>query len=252
MLTIEELRKRKGWNISRLGQSTGLDRRLLADLERGAALATPEVAELLAKHGVRGLACSSELVQKKSLRGLRLEPYAFPYYNQEAWDRASSYKPDLYRSIKPQELDWLRRHVRADSALECDLWVKLLLAGAKLRLLSPLTCGFRDLPVVDDRGAGLAERVLPCLHLKTKEVDVYIWPQVSFRPDKWTFRVDALVLRVSPSPRWCTWEVDGGGHNHAKDNFRSAQLLKDTIRLTKAEIESPRLVEELIRRVLEL
>ncbi|MBY0371512.1 helix-turn-helix transcriptional regulator, partial [bacterium] len=39
ILTVEELRKRKGWTVSQLGRATGLDRRLLTDLERGIALA---------------------------------------------------------------------------------------------------------------------------------------------------------------------------------------------------------------------
>lgn len=252
MFSLEELRRRHGWNLSQLGQATGEDRRLLADLERGAALAAPEVAQLLERHGIRGLACASELIQKKEMRPLRLEPYAFPQYNQEAWDRAASYKPQLYRKVNPRSLDWLRRHVRADSALECDLWVKLVLAGGKLRLANPHSCGFRKLPVVDDLGDALADRVLPCIQIKRADIEVLLWPQVSVRPDKWTFRVDALVLRISPRPLWTTLEVDGPGHNHEKDHFRSPQLLQDTVRLSKSEIDNPEVTEKLLQRLLHL
>lgn len=251
MFSIEELRKRNGWNTSQLGHATGQDRRLLAELERGGTLATPELVELLTSYGVLGLASHSDLIAKRDLRALRLQPYSFPTYNQEAWDRAASYKPELYRKIRPHDLAWLRRYVRTDSALECDLWVILVLAGAKLRLANPHSCGYRNLPIVDDLGMALGERLLPCLHLKRDGLDVIIWPQVSLRPGKWTFRVDGLVLRISPRPHWGGLEADGKGHAHEKDNFRTAQLLHDMVRLSSEEMQHPDLIQILIYKLLQ-
>lgn len=250
MHSVEELRKRHGWNVTQLGHATGQDRRLLADLERGAALASSEVANLLSKHGILGLACTGDLIQKKELRCLRLEPYAVPHHNREAWERAAGAWPTLYEKLSRRDWNWLVRHVRADSALECDLWVRLVLAGAKLRLANPHSCGFRSLPVVDEQGNALGERVLPCLHVRWKEIEFLVWPQVSMRPNKWTFRVDGLVLRLSPRPHWGVLEADGEGHDHEKDSFRAAQLLQDTVRLSKADIHSPKLIELLTERLL--
>lgn len=249
MLSVEELRNRNGWNITKLGQATGLDRRLLAELERGAALATPEVAALLAAQGIEGLACSGDLIQKKELRGLRLRPYQVPSYNKEAWNRALKYYRALCLQVPRRSLQWLIRHVRADSALECILWLRLVLAGAKLRLANPHSCGYRGLPLVDEHGNALGERVLPCLHLKEEGLELLIWPQISLRPGKWTFRVDGLLLRVAPEARWGALEVDGAGHDHLKDDFRSAQLLQETIRLAKADVEDVGLVAKLSERI---
>jgi len=250
MLTVEELRKRKGWTVSQLGRATGLDRRLLTDLERGIALAKPEVLELLENHGVTGLACTNQVLHKKDLRGLPLRRFERPEYNLEAWDRALQAYPGLFAKLSSQQRAFLKNYVRADSALECYLWVKILLAGGKLRLANPHACGFRKLPVVDETGDALGERLLPCIHWKRGSLEVIIWPQVHLRPDKWTFRVDALILRVSPNPQWCTLEVDGPGHNPSNDDFRSAQLLKETIRLTKEHLQRPTLIGDLAEQLL--
>ncbi len=127
-----------------------------------------------------------------------------------------------------------------------------MLAGGKLRLANPHACGFRKLPVVDELGEALGERLLPCIYWKRGSLEVVIWPQVNLRPDKWTFRVDALVLRVSPNPRWGTMEVDGPGHSYGNDDFRSSQLLQNTIRLTKADIQGTGLIDDLVARLLAL
>lgn len=250
MLTIEELRKREGWSVSQLGRATGIDRRLLTDLQRGVALATPKTLELLQLHGITGLASESQVLRKKELRGLMLRPFEAINCNQEAWDRFAQSYSKLFAKVDTYSQAWLRNYVRADSALECYLWVKLLLAGGKLRLASPHACGFRKLPVVDELGDALGERSLPCIHWKHGSLEVVIWPQVSLRPDKWTFRVDGLILRVSPNPRWGPLEVDGPGHSHEKDDFRSSQLLQNTIRLTKADLQSPTFIEDLVQRLL--
>jgi len=252
MFTVKELRNRHGWNLSQLGRATGLDRRYLADLERGVTLATPQVRELLSQHGLTALPCTTEVLRKKDLRALPLRPYEYPQYNLEAWDRAAASKPGLYRRIDPKCLAWLRRFVRADSILECDLWVRLLLAGGTRRWANPHECGYRNLPVVDDLGDALGERKLPCIHLKRNGLEVIIWPQVWLRPGKFTFRVDALVLRILPTPHWGALEVDGPGHDFEKDDFRSEQLGQDTIRLNKSDIQNPELVEVVIQRILGL
>lgn len=252
MLTLEELRNREGWTVSQLGRATGLDRRLLTDLERGVALATPKTLEILQLHGIDGLACESQILRKKALRGLPLRPFETGKYNQEAWARAAQAYSKLFSRLDSYRRAWLRNYVRADSALECYLWVKLLLAGGQLRLANPHACGFRKLPVVDEMGEALGERLLPCIHWKRGSLEVVIWPQVCLRPDKWTFRVDGLVLRASPKPRWGALEVDGAGHNHEKDDFRSSQLLQNLVRLTKADLQSPTFLDELADRLLKM
>lgn len=252
MNSVEETKKRRGWNTSDLARKIGLDRRRLAELEQGRTLASAEMAKELETQGVLGLASTSNVISKRKLRSLRLRPYDFPEYNKEAWERAAAARPWLYSKLKRRDWYWMVRHIRADSTLECDLWTVLVLAGGKLALLNPHSCGFRLLPVVDEQGDALGERLLPCIHLKTKEIEVIIWPQVSLRPDKWTFRVDGLVLTIAPALNWSILEADGGGHNYEKDSFRSAQLLKDITRLTRAEIDSPHLLQILTKRLLAL
>lgn len=250
MFSIEELRKRKGWNRSQLGRATGLDRRFLADLERGIALATPETQKVLRGHGITGLASVGQVLHKKDLRALTLHPYAIPNHSLEAWDRAASSYPRLYRKIDAESLAWLRNYVRADSVLECNLWVRLVLAGGELRLANPHSLGFRKVPVVDELGDVLGERLLPCILLKLDSLEVVFWPQVWLRPDRWSFRVDSLILRTFPNTRWGTIEVNGAGHYHEKDPFRSSQLKLDTIQVVTAEIHSAHLIENLVQRIL--
>lgn len=141
---------------------------------------------------------------------------------------------------------WARQLVRADSAIEALAWLLLLAAGAKVFLGNPHLWGFRLHPLVDSLGACLGERVLPGFFLQRGDKKICIWPQVLLRPKEFAFRPDALILIVSGKTcRWCTIEIDGKGHNSAKDRFRQQQLKLEELRFSAEEIKDGSFLEKL-------
>ncbi|MBX3166702.1 MAG: hypothetical protein KF760_04790, partial [Candidatus Eremiobacteraeota bacterium] len=200
--------------------------------------------------GLDGTPCSDDIMPDKVLEAAsKRRPYELESHNQERWHfafRAWGRRLSNLR-IDPRKAAWIRQLVRVDSAIEALAWLLLLAAGAKVFLGNPHLWGFRLHPLVDSLGACLGERVLPGLYLERENGRIWIWPQVHLRPKEFAFRPDALVLIVSGnSCRWCILEIDGYGHNSAKDLFRQEQLKMHEFRFSKKEIEDGAFLEKLL------
>lgn len=237
----QQARQAKNLKQVGLAEKTGISPQRLCKIEKGQVLPTPEQSEILAKElGLGGAPSSADLILDRKLQGMRNHrPFELEVHNQERWKVAlKAWSARILRlKLNPRILGWMRLLIRVDSAIEALFWMLVAAAKAQVFLANPHFMGFRQLPIVDSQGLCLGERLLPGLYLESATRKIWIWPQVNLRPKDIAYRVDALVLIVEgDSSRWLVLELDGQGHNGAKDAFRREQLGMAEIRLSDREI----------------
>ncbi len=237
----QQARQAKNLKQVGLAEKTGISPQRLCKIEKGQVLPTPEQSEILAKElGLGGAPSSADLILDRKLQGMRNHrPFELEVHNQERWKVAlKAWSARILRlKLNPRILGWMRLLIRVDSAIEALFWMLVAAAKAQVFLANPHFMGFRQLPIVDSQGLCLGERLLPGLYLESATRKIWIWPQVNLRPKDIAYRVDALVLIVEgDSSRWLVLELDGQGHNGAKDAFRREQLGMAEIRLSDKEI----------------
>ena len=237
----QQARQAKNLKQVGLAEKTGISPQRLCKIEKGQVLPTREQSEILAKElGLGGAPCTDDQISDRRLQSLRNHrPFEFEVPNQERWKIAlKAWSARVFGlKLNPRTLGWMRLLIRVDSAVEGLFWMLLAAAKAEVFLANPHTMGFRLQPIVDSQGFCLGERLLPGLYLESATKKIWIWPQVNLRPKVVTYRVDALALIVEgDSSRWIVLELDGQGHNSAKDAFRREQLGVAEIRLSDKEI----------------
>lgn len=244
---LEIARKNKNLSLAELARRTKICPTRLSRIENGVFLPTPEQSRALARElGLSGIPSSQDLVPEHALRGLA-RPYQLETYSQERWQLALK----LWRNrihhlaVDPRTLALMCQLIRVDSALEALAWILLAAAGARFFLGNPHRWGYRHHRLTDSLGHCLGERNLPGLQYQAQ---LWIWPQVIHRPSEISLRPDALVLHAS---NWLRMEINGDGHNQARDNYRMEQLKLPTISLTEKEIQNGKLVELILRRASE-
>lgn len=244
-------RTQRNLSQAELARRTNIGQPRLSRIEKGLVLPTPEQSLALAKElGVDGFPCSADLIEEKKLAGLG-RPFELESYNQERWRIAlKTWAFRIQRlPINPRLLALMRQFFRVDSALEALAWLLLAAAGARFFLGNPYRWGYRGHTITDSQGQCLGERHLPGLYYQDQQNELWIWPQLNLRPQEINHRPDGLVLYNS---RWLRLEMDGDGHDPAKDAFRDKQLNMPTIRLTEKEIKTaPNLLELILKRASE-
>lgn len=239
---LQQARDEKNLKQGQLAEKTGISRQRLCKIEKGTVLPTRAQSEALARElGLGGVPCSEDLLLDRHTQTLpKHRAYEFEAHNQERWKVALKAWAMRIRSLKlnPRTLGQMRLLLRVDSAIEALYWMLLAAAGATVFVANPHAMGFRLHPIVDSQGFCLGERCLPGLYLQKGNRKIWIWPQVNLRPRDITYRVDALVLSVEgETRRWLILELDGQGHNFARDAFRRDQLGMSEIRLNEREIK---------------
>lgn len=246
---LEQLKNAKGLKQAELARRTGVPRQRISKIETGTVLPTRAQSEALSQElGVDGMPCSDDVLSDKQMGTVsKRRPFELETHNQERWNVAFRIWNKKISALDRRQVTWLRQLIRVDSAIEALAWLLLLAAGFKPFLGNPHQFGFRLHPLVDTLGACLGERMLPGLYLQNKGLSIWIWPQVHLRPKESAFRPDALVCIASGATcRWCLLEIDGNGHNSAKDRFREEQLGMNEFRFTQAQIENGSFLEILL------
>lgn len=238
----KQARQTKNLKQVGLAEKTGISPQRLCKIEKGQVLPTPEQSVILAKElGLGGVPCSDDQVLDRELQSLRsYRPFELEVHSQERWKVAlKNWSARVFGlKLNHRVLGWMRLLIRVDSAIEALFWMLLAAAKAEVFLANPHLMGFRLQPIVDSQGFCLGERCLPGLYLESKTRKIWIWPQVNLRPKDITYRVDALVLIIEGENwRWIVLELDGQGHDAAKDAFRKLQLGMPEIRISEKEIK---------------
>jgi hypothetical protein len=141
-----------------------------------------------------------------------------------------------------------------DSGHEHRLWTDLMADGGAPCWFRPLKAGFDALCVVDSSSKrNLSDRRLACLDLAGKIFDWLLWPQVTLDARQAYYRLDALACVHRDGERhWLNVEVDGEGHDSEFDERRALHLGLLTVRLKRADLATPHILERLEPKVVEL
>lgn len=254
MSYLRQIREARGWSQGEAATNIGMNRQYLIRLEQGRAL--PTAAQALKMASCYGAPVSSEAMM---VSGRRLcdragsRPFSLEAVNPEPWRAAQKYWGGRMASegLDPLVWEWMCHHLPGESSHECYLWGQVQCAGAQPFLGSPLMWGFDQHVLVDRLGKLLGVRILPGLIYQQGDLEVILWPQVSLRTDKHTFRVDALVfVRKGRKRFWPIVEVDGSGHNSTGDAYRSGQLQMMEVRLSGEEVRGGKAFRLLMERLL--
>lgn len=252
MKMLHEIRVQLGISQGEMAARLGVSRQCWNRLEAGAVLLNGQLGEMLEKDfGALALACDT-LSFLEAREWSKTRPYAFRRVNPEPWERAwSNYGFDISRlPIEARLREWMTKLLPCDSALESFGWFQLAALSARSLLHNPHALGFRGAPIVDGRGRALGERYLPGLAGRFDRVKFLLWPQVSLRPARATFRVDGLVwARCGRKGAWAALEFDGSGHHFAKDAMRKEILRLDEIRIPEFEVTQGRAAESFCRQL---
>ena len=259
MKILKDARLKLGLSLRQLGQRSGVNFRALGEIEAGLRLPSAEiVAGLRTCLGANfSMPTPTRPALKKVARGIaRARPFALEAGYLAIWEQGLQDHRRLILQIEPLVTPpiWFADTVRLDSPWESLVWLQLLSGGAQIDLDSPNQMGFRTLPVVDCNGKWLAERHLPYLIWRGKSVKALIWPQLTVKAGKLTYRPDGLAqVRLSPRRKLpVVLEFDGRGHDPTHDAYRTRQLGLPVIRFSYPEVESLQLCALLEKRLLEL
>ncbi len=164
----------------------------------------------------------------------------------------------IYQSIwhalnKREDRDCIRRHVtkaQLDSKHEGLGWMRLILHGLVCGWLSPLRCGFRDLPIIDpDSYMVVGDCRFPCL-LREGEYPAVIFIQNTLLTrNGGPLRPDGLVgVKFNGAMHWCVSEFDGEGYEGA-ENERAVHFGMPVVRFSVKEIWDPGFAELYWKRI---
>lgn len=204
MKILKDARLKLGLSLRQLGQRSGVNFRALGEIEAGLRLPSAEiVAGLRTCLGANfSMPTPTRPALKKVARGIaRARPFALEAGYLAIWNRGLQDHRRLILRIEPLITPpiWFANTVRLDSPgwrpwSGCNCCPE----APGIHLDSPNQMGFRNLPVVDCNGKWLAERHLPYL-MAGKSVKALIWPQLTVKAGKLTYRPDGLAqVRLSP------------------------------------------------------
>lgn len=219
--------------LTELANRVGVPKQTLSDIESGLYLPSPELARKLEKElKITGLPDTSHTMTEREMRSIfKPRPFRFKPVDQRCWGVLETRLQFQMRKLKLKQelLEWLKRHVPADSLTECLSYCCLLQAGATCIFANPHRLGFRRQPVLNSDGLALADELLPAFRWKINDHPCILWPQVKVLTATGQFRLDYLVLYRG---QWYNLEIDGPLHNAADDEYRRRSLGLPDVRIS--------------------
>ncbi len=234
MHIIKQRRKElNNLTLTDLASRIGVPKQTLSDIEAGLYLPSPEVARKLEKElKITGLPDTSQLLSDRESRAFhRPRPFRLKPVDQRCWSVIETRLQFQLRKLKLQQelLDWLKRHVSADSVTECLSYCCLLKAGATRVFANPHRLGFQRQSVLNSDGLALSDELLVAFRWKVDDHPCLLWPQVKVLTGTGQFRLDYLILYRG---QWYNLEIDGPVHNAADDEYRRRALGMPDIRIS--------------------
>lgn len=258
------MRINKGWSQDKLAEAMGIQQSRISKLELGQRPISEDEWLRLCHH----LQSSGTLPKRRPL------PYPEPSWRVRPpelflqGDVPLSARVNRARKTFGSEVDRCLRVIRQrddatlsfkflndaclDSGDEGMFWL-LALAGGGRACWYPLSkAGFRQHRAVDASGnRSVSDLRLPCLEASREESSLLMFPQVRLDVRRAYYRLDALCCVRSGKRRcWVNLEIDGQGHDPEFDAQRQAHLDLPTVRLTRADLKRPDLLDEMERRLL--
>ena len=255
---LQRARKAKRLRQEDVARKLKCDRRLVSDWERD--LAQPDAAQrrILAEYlGVRRSLLDSLFIQPLPAVGRMHDVFCshkirfLPVGDKPPWKRflalfktARQIYETVWKALNQREdRDGIRLHftkAQSDSKHESLAWMLLTLLDLFCAWLSPMRCGFRDLPIIDpDTYKVVGDCRFPTLVREGRyPAVIFVQPTLLTR-NGGPLRPDGLVgVKFNGSMRWCASEFDGEGYENY-DNGRSVHLGMPVVRFSVKEIWAP-------------